>query len=295
MVDKKVLVTGAGGFLGSFLVKRLRNQGYNVFTFSKQEGPGNFNVDVRERARVIEAIQIVQPDIIFHLAALTNQSLPLDELFEVNVQGTKNVLDALESVQYEKIILFSAGLVYGANCVPFNENMKCVPFDNYSETKLLAERLCLSKKNSLVLRFPLVYGPGTRGTRFFANLKESIRNNTTFVLKSKKTITRDFLYVDDCLDAVDLVLNSNLCNGVINFGSGIEISLGEVVEMIKGQVPTLKVEYLDQDCEKVERYSFDSSKAKLLFGWSPKVSLQQGIRKILVDVNESKDDEKQLN
>ncbi len=286
-MGKKVLITGAGGFLGSFLVKRLRNQGYNVFTFSKHEGQNNFNVDVRDKERVFEAIQIIQPQIIFHLAALTNQSLSLAELFEVNVQGTKNVLDALESVEYEKFILFSAGLVYGANEVPFNENMKCVPFDNYSETKIFAERICLSKRNSVVLRFPIVYGPGTRGTRFFANLKESIRNNTTFVLKSKKSITRDFLYIDDCLDAVDLVLKSNLCNGVINFGTGVEISLGEVIDMVKGKVPTLKVEYLDLDCERVQRYSFDSSKAKLLFGWSPKVSLIEGVSKILVDVNKS--------
>ncbi|MBT4174744.1 NAD(P)-dependent oxidoreductase [archaeon] len=276
---KKVFVTGGRGFIGSFVIERLVNEGYDVYSFSFED------LDLTDKDKVFEKVRAIKPDCVIHLAGLTNFSLPYEKLYSVNFGCTKNVLDACDG----KFIFFSSALVYAGNDAPFEESMVGSEPNDYAKTKQLAEKICL-EKGGVVFRLPIVYGPGHSGTRFLSDLKNAIENDQPFVMQSSGGVTRDFLHMDDLLGAVCLAIESDVKGEVINLGTGEEVSLNEAVEIAKKKFPGLKVEKVLSHEEAVQRYVMNVSKAKELLDWSPKVFFEEGFSS-LIDVNKSKNDE----
>tara|TARA_Y100000310_G_C20686745_1_gene819497 strand:+ start:1429 stop:2289 length:861 start_codon:yes stop_codon:yes gene_type:complete len=282
---KKVFVTGGRGFIGSFVVDKLVSSGYDVYAFASKD------LDLTDKDKVFEKVRAIKPDCVIHLAGLTNFSLPYEKLYSVNFGATKNVLDACD--ENTKFIFFSSALVYAGNDAPFEESMVGCEANDYAKTKQLAEKICL-EKGGVVFRLPIIYGPGHTGTRFLSDLKHAIEKDEPFVMQSSGNVTRDFLHMDDLLSAVCLALESDVKGEVINLGTGVEVSLNEAVQIAQIKFPSLQVKKVFSHDELVKKYVMDVSKAKRLLNWTPTISFEQGFS-CLVDVNESKDDEQQLN
>lgn len=281
---KKVLITGGAGYISSFLIPQLLDKGFEVYIIDKKEVENIqcYNVDITNRKKVFDIFNKIKPNIIFHLAALTNPKLEYNILHEVNYLGTVNVLDAANSVGYEKFIFISSGAVYGNIIPPFTEDKLCQPLDNYGKTKLLAENYCLRQgRKFVILRPSVIYGPNHKSTRFILDLKNAISNNEIFKMHSSREITRDFLYIDDFIEALLLAMKSNT-KGIFNLGSGIEIPLGKVVDLTKFIFPELKIKYSDTKQPQITNYVMDISKAKKILKWEPGISLEEGLRKTLI-------------
>ena len=136
LLNKKVLVTGGNGYLGSHLVNALKESGAEVFIFDqKMMGIKNeFCVDITNKSSVEKIINEVKPQIIFHLAASLNRDRDFtnhDKIMQVNYFGTVNLLMALKDINYENLIFTSSSEIYGSNKTPFNENMMPLPASPY--------------------------------------------------------------------------------------------------------------------------------------------------------------------
>jgi nucleoside-diphosphate-sugar epimerase len=270
-MSKRVLVTGGSGFIGKFLVERLVSKGFDVKSLSSKD------CDIRDAEQVKSVFDGFRPEVVFHLAGLTGFSLAYQDLFEVNVKGTENVLTCSKGC--EKVVFVSSAGVYGGNEVPFCESMQCEPLNDYFKTKLLAEKVCLDAGNAVVVRLPIIYGPGHKGTSFLLALHNAVKNNEKFVMESPRDVTRDFLHVNDLMCAMLKIVENDVNGEIINLGSGKEVCLGEVVDIVSEKYG-LDVECLDIDKNESKSYYLDSSRAEELLGWKANVSLEEGLNDV---------------
>tara|TARA_Y100000310_G_scaffold224925_1_gene226808 strand:+ start:801 stop:1619 length:819 start_codon:yes stop_codon:yes gene_type:complete len=270
-MSKKVLVTGGSGFIGKFLVDRLVSKGYEVKSVSSKD------CDVRDSEQVSRVFSEFKPEIVFHLAGLTGFTLPYQELYDVNVKGTENVVNCSKGC--EKVVFFSSAGVYGVNEVPFSESMSCEPLNDYFKTKLMAENICLDAGNAVVVRLPIIYGSGHKGTSFLLALHNAVKNSEKFVMESPRDVTRDFLHVEDLLNALCLIVDKDVNGEIINLGSGKEVSLGEVVDFVSDNYG-LSVEHLNMNKNESKSYYLDSSRAEELLGWTAFISIEDGLKEV---------------
>ena len=227
---------------------------------------------------ISQIISRINPDIIFHLAGITKGTK--EELFNTNTVGTKNILDSYD----KKLIILSSGLVYQFNDLPFKEEMASDPADNYGQSKLQAEKLCLDRKN-IVVRASVVYGPHQTSSQFIPTLIESIKSKTPFKT-SKGEQTRDFIYVKDLTSALIKMIDLDF-TGIMNLGSGKEYKLLEVIKLAENLFGKFEVNHIyDYKSEEVMRYVFDVSKAKQILNWEPKTNLREGLMHCFYDHND---------
>jgi UDP-glucose 4-epimerase len=277
-MNERILVTGGNGYIGKFLVERLVEEGYSVGVFSK--GASDIpNVDffkgsILNLSDLNNAIKSFNPDVVFHLAGLTNGNS--EELKSVNFVGTKNLFDSFSG----KIIFPSTPLVYLGGKVPFAECDSLSANGAYAESKLLAEDYLKKRDNTLIFRIGVVYGPNQNNKMFISDLVTALKNKEKIVM-TKGEQTRDFIYIKDLIDAFSLALKKDLV-GVFNLSSGEEKPLKEVIEIVKKQGLGLEVEshlpYRDQE---LMRYALDTLKIKEALAWGPKYSLEEGIKELL--------------
>lgn len=276
----RILVTGGRGFIGQHLLQDLVNVGYNdLYSLSRIESSDSrhFKADITNKEEISQIISRINPDIIFHLAGITKGSK--EELFNINAIGTKNILGSYD----KKLILLSSGLVYQFNDPPFKEEMVSDPTDNYGQSKLQAEKLCLDRKK-IVARASVVYGPRQTSSQFIPALIESIKSKTPFKT-SKGEQTRDFIYVKDLTSALIKMINIDF-TGVMNLGSGKEYKLLEVIKLAKHLFGKFEVNHIyDYKSEEVMRYVFDTSKAKQILNWEPQTNLREGLMHCFYDYN----------
>ena len=244
--DKRILITGATGYIGRHFVESLKltQDAFKVFIREKEKDFDKRNIfygDITNFSKVNKAI--AECDIVLHLACvpvgICKQNPELG--YSVNVEGTKNVATSCAE-QKKELIFVSSSEVYGHSSeLPFKEESKVVPESVYGSQKYLAEKICLDlvKQKDLpliIIRLFNVYGPSVDGSP--RNTVETIflRN----ALERKKLIindsvtTKDFLYVDDAINAIWLTLRNskNLNYSIFNIGSGVETSLVELAKKI---------------------------------------------------------------
>jgi len=240
---KRILVTGGNGFLGSKLVFALKQSEADVYVIDHKvrNDQKSFNIDITDKKKLIEVVQNVKPDIVFHLAASLNRKRDVenyDENIEVNIVGTKNLLEALKSVDYDKLIFTSTSEVYGNNNSPYNEKMLPAPVSPYSVSKYSAETVIrtiseLYNKNYIILRLFNFYGEGMSKEFFIPSIVHAMKHEKEFNM-TKGDQTRDFLHVDDVIQSLMLAANSPEANNeVFNVCSGKETSLKELVTACK--------------------------------------------------------------
>jgi NAD dependent epimerase/dehydratase len=308
MTKKKVLVTGADGFIGSHLVEELIRRGnkvrafvyYNSFnswgwldTFSKQTLAKIeiFSGDIRDPNGVMEACRGVE--VVYHLAALIGIPFSYhspDSYVDTNIKGTLNVLQAGRQHKLKKIIHTSTSEIYGtAQYVPIDEKHPVNPQSPYAATKSGADELALTFYRSFNLPVSILRPFNTFGPRQSA--RAVIPTIITQALSGEKVIKlgntsakRDFNYVSNTVDGFISIAESSNTNGeIFNVGSGREVTVEEVAQMIReitGKNFKIQLERarLRPRKSEVERLQCDASKLQECCAWNPKVDLEKGLQ-----------------
>jgi len=307
--DKRtVLVTGAGGFIGSHLTERLFGLGANIrafvrYTSRADEGfikyfsddlRKNIDIvygDIRELETVVKAADGV--DVIFNLAALVGipySYIHPQEVIEANTIGTLNVLMAARDAGVEKLIQTSTSEVYGtARYVPINEEHPKQPQSPYSASKIAADAIALSFYHSFDLPVAVIrpfntYGPRQSDRAVIPSIISQVLTKDKLTL-GNTTPTRDFTFVTDTAEGFIKTAESEKSVGMeINIGTGQEISIEDLTKKIISLVGRDVV--IEHDKKRirparseVERLCADNRKARNILGWLPKVSLTDGLEK----------------
>ena len=304
---KKVLVTGADGFIGSHLTESLLEKGYDVKAFAYYNSfntwgwldslPADklkeievFTGDIRDPNGVREAMKGV--DGVFHLAALI--AIPFsyhspDSYVDTNVKGTLNVLQAARQLETQRVLVTSTSEVYGtAQCVPIDEKHPYQGQSPYSATKIGADRLAESFYRSFGLPVSIVRPFNTFGPRQSA--RAVIPTIITQLLAGKEEIqlgsltpTRDFNYVKDTAAGFIAIAESEKTIGEeINIATQQEISIGELAQEIIGQInPKARIvcdeQRLRPEKSEVNRLLGANAKIKALTEWKQQYTFAEGI------------------
>ena len=306
-----VLVTGADGFIGSHLVEKLLEEGYNVRAFvyynsfnswgwldtldkNKLRKIEIFSGDIRDPNGVKEAMKGI--DIVFHLAALI--AIPFsyhspDSYVDTNIKGTLNVLQAARDLKTKRILITSTSEVYGtAKYVPIDENHPYQGQSPYSATKIGADRLAESFYKSFNMPITIVrpfntYGPRQSSRAVIPTIITQLLNGETEIKLGALTPTRDFNYVKDTVKGfIEIAKSENTIGEEINIATCSEISIEELALEIINQInPKAKIicdeERLRPDKSEVNRLLGCNKKIKKLTNWSPKYSFEEGIKETI--------------
>lgn len=306
---KRVLITGADGFIGSHLTEHCMAQKAKVRAFVYYNSFNRWGWldtlpkgaldqceviagDVRDFGCVLEACRDV--DIIFHLAALINIPYSYtspESYIATNINGTMNILQAARICKVQRIVHTSTSEIYGsAQYVPIDEKHPVNPQSPYAATKSAADQLAISFYRSFDLPVTVLRPFNTFGPRQSA--RAVIPTIISQIAAGKKTIklghlhtTRDLNYVDNTVEAfLSLAQTNKGCGEVFNTGSGVETSIAEVAAIIQ-KIMGVKVR-IESDRQRirpakseVERLVCSHAKLEEATGWRPHVSLEQGLRR----------------
>lgn len=305
--SKRVLVTGAGGFIGSHLTERLVDLGAQVTAFLRYNSRadeamiGLLPPEKKKKIRIIygelrqsETVKRAMKniDIVFNLAALISipySYLHPQEVIETNTLGTLNVLTAAREEEVEKVVQTSTSEVYGtAQYIPIDEKHPKQPQSPYSASKIAADAIALSFYYSFNLPVAIIrpfnaYGPRQSDRAVIpAIISQALVKKK--VLLGSTTPTRDLNFVSDTVEGfIKIAESENSIGEEINIGSGFEISIGDlaakIVFFVGKEVKLIKNEKrVRPEKSEVERLLADNSKARKLLGWSPRVSLDAGLK-----------------
>ena len=303
----KVLITGADGFIGSHLTESLVREGYSVRAFVMYNSFNSWGWLDQVSAEIKKSIEVFSGDIrdphgvkaamrdcdaVLHLAALI--AIPYsytspDTYIDTNVKGTLNILQAARELGVKRVIHTSTSEVYGtARFVPITEEHPLQGQSPYSASKIGADQLAYSFYSSfdlpVVIARPFnTYGPRQSARAVIPTVITQIANGAKQLKLGAVIPTRDFSYVQDTVDAFIATLKSDKGLGeTVNFGSNFEISISDVAALIAEKM-NVKID-IASDTERmrpvnseVERLWADNSKAKKLFGWSPKYAGRDGL------------------
>lgn len=288
--DKRILVTGGNGYLGSHLIAALKLSGAKVYVIDQVAGntDNEYSLDINNSSRLQEVVEEVQPQIIYHLAAVLNRERNFDrhdQTMLVNYYGTLNLLKAMQNIDYGNFIFTSTSEVYGNNPAPFNENQLPDPCSPYSLSKIFAEQVIktysrLAGKNFTILRLFNFFGKNMPMGFFIPQLFHSFQHNIPFDMTGGEQI-RDFLFVDDVVSAMLLVAtNHNSFNQVFNVCSGNGISLKKLALEVKNRFKKdcpLNIGKLQYQCDEIWNMVGDNSKIKKSLGFKPQYTLAEAI------------------
>jgi dTDP-glucose 4,6-dehydratase len=311
--NKKILVTGADGFIGSHLTEELVRRGHDVRAFVLynsfnswgwlDQSPAEirkfldvFAGDVRDPHGVRTAMRGC--DVVLHLAALI--AIPYsyhspDTYVDTNVKGTLNIVQAARELGVSKVVHTSTSEVYGtARFVPITEEHPLQGQSPYSASKIGADQIAMSFYSSFetpvaIIRPFNTYGPRQSARAVIPTIIAQIANGVKKLKLGALHPTRDFNYVADTVAGFIAVAESERSVGeIINIGSNYEISIGETVRLI-GEVMGVAIDIETEDIRlrpeksEVERLWADNRKARELLGWTPEYAGLDGLRRGLTE------------
>ena len=300
----KYAVTGGAGFIGSHLVKKLVERGNEVIvidnlnTGKKQniekisKKIDFFEVDIRDFSAIENILKNV--DGIFHEAALASVQdsfrIP-DEFFDVNVNGTENIFKIAKKLGI-KVVYASSSSVYGNPIsIPIKENDGKNPFNPYAKTKLeddkLAEKYARNGLKVIGLRYFNVFGPG-QSKEYAGVIKlflERIQQGLPPLINGDGLQVRDFVYVNDVVNANILAMESNIDSEFFNIGTNSVVSVLDLANMIiKFSGLKLKPIHRPPVPGDVKATQADITKAKMMLKWKPTTSIENWLKSAVLDV-----------
>jgi len=310
-MGKKVIVTGADGFIGSHLCELLVNEGYKVKAFSYYNSFNSwgwldslskeildeievFTGDIRDPNGVREAVKGTNK--IFHLAALI--AIPFsyhspDSYVDTNIKGTLNVLQAARDLDVSRVLVTSTSEVYGtAKYVPIDELHPFQGQSPYSATKIGADRLAESFYRSFNMPISIVrpfntYGPRQSARAVIPTIITQLLAGTKEIKLGALTPTRDFNYVKDTVNGfLQISKSSKTIGEEINIATQNEISIGQLAEELIRQInPNARIicdeERLRPEKSEVNRLLGSNKKIKELTEWEPKYTFEEGLKETI--------------
>jgi UDP-glucose 4-epimerase len=298
--DKRILVTGGSGFIGSHLTRRLCREGADVAILCKYDSVmDNVRlVDLWSDITVLEAdirnqdslrqIGDFKPDIIYHLAAYNHVGdsfLHVSEAMDSNARGTANVIESYDG--YERFVYIATSEVYGRQDeVPFREDMTPNPISPYAVGKYSGELYCKMKmersdRRIVVIRPFNAYGPYQSPRAIIAEMiLTCLAGKPVYSTEGKQT--RDFNFVGNLVDGfVQAGEREEAIGQTINVGSGEEIAIRDLIRLIHSLTESqseLHIGALDLRPTEIWRMFAANDQARTVLGWTPKVSFEEGIR-----------------
>lgn len=305
MANERVLVTGAGGFIGSHLTERLVQEGHQVRAFLHynsrnhlgwlEESPHLKDIeviagDVRDFDSVSRAVR--GADTVFHLAALIgipySYVSPLAYV-RTNVEGTYNLLQACRNTDCPNVLITSTSETYGtAQFVPINEDHPAVGQSPYSATKIAADQLAISFHRSFNTPVKIVrpfntFGPRQSTRAIIPTIVSQLLSGQRELKLGNLTPTRDFTYVADTADGFLAIARCRECIGqAVNLGTGTEVSIKDLA-LLAGRLLKMSVSFATEHertrpaASEVERLVCDNSKVRRLTAWAPQHTLEAGL------------------
>ncbi len=298
----KVLVTGATGFVGACLTRRLVDAGYDVHLFTRAESDRwriadllgrvqEHNVDLRDRSSVEKSVSEISPKIVCHLATYGGFASQLEStaIYAVNFLGTVNLLRACEQTGFDLFINTGSSSEYGIKSQPMRENDFLEPVGDYGVSKAAAALFCSAEareKDLPVITFRLFspFGPWDDPKRLIPFVIKSFLRGEPPKL-STPTSVRDYVFIDDVVNSyLRLIENPHGGGEIFNIGSGQQYSIGDIVSQIAALIGTDTVpQWGATQPQRKEPVCWvaDRSKAERLLGWCPKISLRAGLEKTI--------------
>jgi nucleoside-diphosphate-sugar epimerase len=301
LAGTRVLVTGATGFIGSHLSRRLVADGAQVHALTSTVSSvypvrlvdqrdrltlhsGNLN-DAGAMAAVVER---ADPQVVFHLGAYTHVGKSwdrVDECIQTNIHGTVNLLQALTRSRYERFVYTSTSEVYGDVAVPFREDAAVNPLSPYSVSKYAGERFCRMLQRGhgwpvVVVRPFNAYGPAQSPDRVIPEIiVKALRKERLAMTEGRQT--REFNYVEDLVDGfVRAALTPGVEGGVYNIGGGEEISMRDLAGLIlelMGDPIVAELGALPNRPTEIWSMRSDVSRGRAELGLAPARPLRQGL------------------
>jgi nucleoside-diphosphate-sugar epimerase len=297
---RRVLITGASGFVGSHAVDRLLRHGAQVFAVTSSVSSAEprrltgvlddivlLEGNLTDPSSLADVVTRARPELVLHLAAFTHVGksfIRIDENIQTNIQGTVNLLLALKG-DFERLVYVSSGDVYGDVPVPFTEDGPVRPVSPYATAKYAAERFCRMYHDAyawpiVCLRPFNIYGPRQSTDRIIPELiLSALRGRDLKMTQGHQT--REFTYVEEAAEVlVQTLVRPGVVGEVINIGRGEEVAIREVASTVLGlmnnPVRALFGE-LENRPNEIWRMFGDNSKARALLDWSPRVTLEDGL------------------
>ncbi|MFC2170122.1 NAD-dependent epimerase/dehydratase family protein [Acidobacteriota bacterium] len=293
----KVLITGANGFIGSFLTRRLVKEGYSVGIIKRRSSnlwriqdiikkTVPYEIDLRETQELFKIMSDFKPDIVYHLAtyyAVDHQPEEASEMTDSNVTGSVNILEAARASKVKFVVNTSSCFVYQENKEPLREDDNLDPLNLYALTKILAEKACTFYADKFGLKIATFrlfspYGPADHQRRLIPFVLNKIALKEPLEMSSGQQ-RWDFIFVEDIVEAYAKILTSlDSIKGheIFNLGTGKAVSIREIVNKIMditGVESDVQWGVLPNRKNEAWHLCADIKKAKAFFEWQPCVQM----------------------
>jgi nucleoside-diphosphate-sugar epimerase len=278
----KILITGSSGVIGSALCKEIAGNGVDVIPFDIKHG---FNVC--DKGQLLSKVNDI--DGVIHCAAIPRVSDCKENpalCKEVNIVGTKNVVECLHKTANKPWLLFlSSREVYGqASDFPVTENFLFNPMNEYAVSKVEGEKIAVQYPGCCVVRLTNVYGSEAdyKNRVVLAFAKAAITGEPLLLNGANNVL--DFVHINDVVNGITLCIKKQ-SHGTINLASGVGVSLRTLAEKII-HLTNSKSQIMERPANKNEVSYFygDPGKAKQMLNWQVRVSLEQGLKKLIEDI-----------
>jgi UDP-glucose 4-epimerase len=296
--DDLILITGVNGFIGNHLFKNLVNNGNHVIGISRNRNdtliyPPNFKIlDLSNRIEINKFIMKHKPNYVIHLASANTKNYTASsyiESYQANLLCSLNLIEACENnVNLKKFIYIGTSDEYGFIQSDYIEGVREKPTSSYGLSKLsitnvLQALAITSNFPSLILRPTIIYGPGQKSSMLIPSVIDALSNGKEFNMSNGEQF-RDFVYIDDMIDAIILAIQSKTgVNGqIINISYGKSFKLKYVINLITsiiGKQSHKLINFGNREYRagEIMNYVVSNKVAEKILGWFPKTNLDSGL------------------